>query len=91
MGTHGRTGVSHAVLGSVAEAVVRRAPCLVLTVPAFRTDAVSTMETPAATRREACVVCARPSPDLIGEHCRAVIRGEALEHKRGEERAGRPG
>jgi nucleotide-binding universal stress UspA family protein len=33
MGTHGRTGVSRALLGSVAEAVVRRAPCRVLTVP----------------------------------------------------------
>lgn len=33
IGTHGRTGVSRALLGSVAEAVVRRAPCRVLTVP----------------------------------------------------------
>lgn len=32
MGTHGRTGVSHAVMGSVAENVVRRASCPVLTV-----------------------------------------------------------
>lgn len=32
MGTHGRTGVAHAVMGSVAERVVRRAPCPVLTV-----------------------------------------------------------
>ena len=32
MGTHGRTGLSHAFLGSVAERVVRRAPCPVLTV-----------------------------------------------------------
>ncbi len=32
MGTHGRTGVSHLLLGSVAEKVVRRAPCPVLTV-----------------------------------------------------------
>lgn len=32
MGTHGRTGVKHALLGSVAERVVRRAPCPVLTV-----------------------------------------------------------
>jgi universal stress protein A len=32
MGTHGRTGISHALLGSVAEKVVRRAPCPVLTV-----------------------------------------------------------
>ena len=29
MGTHGRTGVSQAILGSVAETVVRLAPCLV--------------------------------------------------------------
>ena len=32
MGTHGRSGVSHLFLGSVAENVVRRAPCSVLTV-----------------------------------------------------------
>ncbi len=32
MGTHGRTGISHLVLGSVAERVVRTAPCPVLTV-----------------------------------------------------------
>ena len=32
MGTHGRRGVSHALLGSVAEKVVRTAPCPVLTV-----------------------------------------------------------
>jgi nucleotide-binding universal stress UspA family protein len=32
MGTHGRTGLAHAFLGSVAERVVRGAPCPVLTV-----------------------------------------------------------
>jgi universal stress protein A len=35
MGTHGRTGLAHVLLGSVAEQVVRAAPCPVLTV---RTD-----------------------------------------------------
>ena len=30
--THGRTGLKHLLLGSVAEKIVRRAPCLVLTV-----------------------------------------------------------
>ena len=30
--THGRTGFSHVLMGSVAENVVRRAPCPVLTV-----------------------------------------------------------
>lgn len=32
MGTHGRTGVKHALLGSIAEKVVRSAECPVLTV-----------------------------------------------------------
>ena len=32
MGTHGRSGVTHWLLGSVAERVVRTAPCPVLTV-----------------------------------------------------------
>ncbi len=32
MGTHGRTGLQHILLGSVAERVLRQAPCPVLTV-----------------------------------------------------------
>lgn len=32
MGTHGRTGLTRALMGSVAEAVVRHAPCQVITV-----------------------------------------------------------
>lgn len=32
MGTHGRTGLKHVLIGSVAENVVRKAPCPVLTV-----------------------------------------------------------
>lgn len=32
IGTHGRGGLSHALLGSVAEKVMRKAPCPVLTV-----------------------------------------------------------
>jgi universal stress protein A len=34
MGTHGRTGLRHVLLGSVAEAVERTAGCAVLTVKA---------------------------------------------------------
>jgi nucleotide-binding universal stress UspA family protein len=33
MGTHGRTGLEHVLLGSVAEKVVRLSGCPVLTVP----------------------------------------------------------
>jgi hypothetical protein len=37
-----------------------------------------------------CTVCAGPSQgDFVCETCRARIRGEALQRKRGEERAGR--
>ena len=86
MGTHGRTGFSHVLLGSVAEAVVRRAPCAVLTVPLVPVPATAPAQAlpPAAGR---CIVCARSSPDLICDSCRARIRGEALGHKWNEERA----
>lgn len=33
MGTHGRTGLAHVVMGSVAESVLRSAPCPVMVVP----------------------------------------------------------
>jgi nucleotide-binding universal stress UspA family protein len=32
MGTHGRTGIAHVLMGSVAERVVQKAPCPVLTI-----------------------------------------------------------
>jgi nucleotide-binding universal stress UspA family protein len=41
MGTHGRRGVAHVVMGSVAESVVRRAPCPVLTMQESPADAPS--------------------------------------------------
>lgn len=39
MGTHGRTGPAHLLLGSIAEKVMRRAPCPVLTVRAVESTA----------------------------------------------------
>ena len=38
MGTHGRRGVSRALLGSITEAVIRTAPCPVLAVRANTTS-----------------------------------------------------
>ena len=99
MSTHGRTGVSRTLLGSVAEAVVRLSPCLVLTVPMT----VPTAGTPAASLGHPgahagappvphrCIVCAGQTDDLVCEPCRARIRGEALEHKIETERTGRRG
>jgi nucleotide-binding universal stress UspA family protein len=39
MGTHGRTGMGRLLMGSVAEQVVRKAPCPVLTVKEPATEA----------------------------------------------------
>jgi nucleotide-binding universal stress UspA family protein len=39
-GTHGRTGIAHWFLGSVAEMMVRKAPCPVLVTRPLRQDAV---------------------------------------------------
>jgi nucleotide-binding universal stress UspA family protein len=48
IGTHGRTGLNHILMGSVAEAVIRRASCPVLTVKqpvsAATTNAVPSKE-----------------------------------------------
>ena len=41
MGTHGRKGLSRLLMGSVAEAVVRRAECPVLTVKSTRHEHVT--------------------------------------------------
>lgn len=36
MGTHGHTGLTHLLMGSVAESIVRNAPCAVLTIKSAR-------------------------------------------------------
>ena len=101
MGTHGRTGLAHAVLGSVAEEVVRRAPCQVLTIrrpvevplagpeaaPAHGTTPASPAEPAARRRRGICLVCAKPSGDLVCDTCRARIQAEAFYRKRADEKA----
>ena len=51
MGTHGRSGVSHLLLGSIAERVVRRAPCPVLTVRRPEHGFVETEALVAATQQ----------------------------------------
>ena len=94
VGTHGRTGITHAILGSVAETVVRLAPCLVLTVPASllaERSAVPGAAPAAAVFPRPCLVCGKASDDLICEGCRTRIRGEALEQKRAAERPGHRG
>jgi len=61
MGTHGRTGVSHLVMGSVAEAVVRDAPCPVLTVHQAPPDGLRRLLVPTdfSGASDAALDCAR--------------------------------
>ena len=92
VGSHGRRGLSHALLGSVAEYVVRLAPCLVLSVPAVfavpPAEREAHVELPAVRH---CVACARETDELICAACRERIRGEALFRKMEAERPGRRG
>lgn len=44
LGTHGRTGLSHLLLGSIAEKVIRRAPVPVITVRSHAPEAELTRE-----------------------------------------------
>ena len=53
MGTHGRTGLAHLVIGSVAERVVRSAACPVLTTRAVRPALAPALMTIAAERAPA--------------------------------------
>jgi nucleotide-binding universal stress UspA family protein len=53
MGMHGRTGLSRLLMGSVAEQVVRRAPCPVLTTKfPFPEAALAVQDTVAAMRHD---------------------------------------
>jgi universal stress protein A len=84
MGSHGRTGVSRALLGSVAEAVVRRSPCPVLVVPA--TAVLSRSEAEPEEKAGRCIVCLGVAIDLVCDPCRARIRTGALARDPREER-----
>jgi nucleotide-binding universal stress UspA family protein len=61
LGTHGRSGFERLVLGSVAEKVLRRAPCPVLTVPPAAAHATTTPRPP--YRRILCPVDFSTSSD----------------------------
>lgn len=74
IGTHGRSGVAHWVMGSVAEKVVRAAPCPVLTVRTTLPQGVTGFErilvpSGLSTPPQGALECAR----LIGERFGASV------------------
>lgn len=99
MGTHGRTGLAHVLLGSTAERVIQRAHCPVLTVklkkqaeiPAsVKEKALQAKEAIGITRGVTyCHLCAQPSEDIICEACKVRVQAESFEHKRRIEKEGR--
>lgn len=64
MGTHGRKGLSHLVLGSVAAKVARLAPCPVLIVPATREPQVGALAAEAHAHAPKAAVA---GPGEVGE------------------------
>jgi|SRR5262245_8114446 len=88
MGTHGRTGISRELLGSVTETVVRLAPCPVLTIPGVVVEAGEAPSPPDVASSRPCLVCGYNGEDLVCEVCRNRIRAEPLDSKRESERTG---
>lgn len=103
MGTHGRTGLAHILLGSTAERVIQRAACPVLTVkgtvqPPRPIDkpgqAKEQTQEPGgiAAGKESitfCHLCAQPSQDIMCEACKVRVQAEAFEQKQRIEKEGR--
>ena len=95
MGTHGRTGWDRIELGSTAEAVVRSAPCPVLTVRGIKTNRVQGNGDPISLSRvlvpidfSACADRALVYAGKLGEQFGAHIRllhvdeQETIDHKK---------
>jgi len=76
LGTHGRTGVSRIVMGSVAERVIRTAPCPVLTIPPAGVGEEDARVLPPTVYQ--CVSCNTMSRDLLCAPCRTRLRGQTV-------------
>jgi universal stress protein A len=94
LGTHGRGGLARVLMGSVAETVVRTAPCQVLTIGPqahVTEETAAPVESAVVPAQGHCLVCAKQSEETICDTCKAHIQGEALERKRRDEQAGHKG
>ena len=85
MGTHGRTGLARVAHGSVAETVVRTAPCGVLTVKLRERDPMLSPAPPAPHPQVShCLLCTAPGGGPICETCVTRVIAEARERARRE-------
>jgi len=84
LGTHGRTGLRRILVGSVAETVLRKAPCPVLTIKSTASErSVTSTPTEAAeaepslTAGEFVTVCSVANP-VEAEVIRNALKGECI-------------
>ncbi len=49
-----------------------------------------TNKEPTFEERHNCLICGKPSPETICEHCKIVVQAEALSEKRKIEKGDRP-
>ncbi len=94
MGTHGRRGFKHLLLGSVAERVVRLAPCPVLTLHAGREPHLGALAADAHAHRAAASTGGAPgevgelmrrvpitiAPDAMLEEARTIMATHRIRH-----------
>ncbi len=78
MGTHGRTGLSRLLTGSVAEEVMRKSTCPVLAVKAPLPDATAAAAEPQTNPGEIITV-RRSGPALTKTRSEKLVRTEAFE------------
>jgi nucleotide-binding universal stress UspA family protein len=72
MGTHGRTGIDHVLLGSITEKVLHKAPCPILVVPPHA--AAAEPGAPAIFKRIVCAIDFSTSSLLALNHALALAQ-----------------
>ena len=82
LGTHGRSGLHRLLVGSVAEAVLRRAPCPVMTIKLAQAEPVPTpneagKSAPFLNADDLATVCAVANP-VEAEIIRNALNGESI-------------
>jgi nucleotide-binding universal stress UspA family protein len=103
MGTHGRRGLAHVLLGSTAERVIQRVQCPVLTVKADKKAAAEEEKkeslegqrrmveemVPPGEKKAYCHLCGQVSHDIICDACKVRVQSEAFEMRQRVEKEGR--
>jgi len=79
MGTHGRRGLDHFMLGSVTERVLRRAACPVLAIPGKAAAGNGKASDPVMVRRVLCCVDFSAHSERALDHAFSVARAYAAD------------